>query len=78
MDDPVPPRGSLSRVSEHGEDSSVRSPDARQGDPLSAEYEEQSRRAGRRESQLSYGFKLSDGRYRPPESDEEWNAFYQE
>lgn len=33
---------------------------------------------GRRESQLSYGFKLLDGRYRPPETDEEWNAFYQE
>lgn len=33
---------------------------------------------GRRESQLSYGFKLPDGRYRPPETEEEWNAFYQE
>lgn len=32
----------------------------------------------RRESRLSYGFKLVDGRYRPPETEEEWNAFYQE
>lgn len=29
-------------------------------------------------SRMSWGFKLADGRYRPPETEEEWNAFYQE
>lgn len=29
-------------------------------------------------SRMSWGFKLPDGRYRPPETEEEWNAFYQE
>ncbi|KAJ9101894.1 hypothetical protein QFC21_003234 [Naganishia friedmannii] len=32
----------------------------------------------RRKSSLSYGYRLPDGRFRPPETEEEWNAFYQE
>mgnify|MGYP006950210669 CR=1 FL=1 len=27
---------------------------------------------------MSWRFKLPDNRYRPPETEEEWNAFYQE
>jgi hypothetical protein len=42
------------------------------------EHKDPQRVRTRRESQLSYGFRLADGRYRPPESEEEWNAFYQE
>ncbi|KAJ9116854.1 hypothetical protein QFC22_004511 [Naganishia vaughanmartiniae] len=32
----------------------------------------------RRKSLFSYGYRLPDGRFRPPETEEEWNAFYQE
>lgn len=32
----------------------------------------------RRKSSFSYGYRLPDGRFRPPETQEEWNAFYQE
>jgi hypothetical protein len=32
----------------------------------------------RRKSSFSYGYRLPDGKLRPPETQEEWNAFYQE
>ena len=49
-----------------------------------AKGERQRRRSGREHAEsappfgMSWRFKLPDDRYRPPETEEEWNAFYQE